>query len=187
MQKSNLYRELHQDSDRYPGDSLRDEYINDISSLIRYSKSSSVLDYGCGKAGKHISGITSKQWNTKVHLYDPFVEQFSRLPTKPIDGVISTDVLEHVPEEEIDGVLRQVFGLANKFLFHSIAQYRAKTILSNGENAHCTVKPISWWERKLIPLNTQKLPMVIIYDGWWTYTRISYFMGDKNGIVVSKR
>ena len=37
----------------------------------------------------------------KIHLYDPGVEEYSIYPKNKHDGVICTDVLEHIPEDDI--------------------------------------------------------------------------------------
>ena len=35
---------------------------------------------------------------------------------------------------------------ANKFVYANIACHRAKATLPNGENAHCTARPVEWWK-----------------------------------------
>jgi hypothetical protein len=67
------------------------------------------------------------------------------LPGNSFDGVISTDVLEHCPEEDLPWIVQELFDLADKFVFASIAGYPARKHLPSGENAHCTVRPLSWW------------------------------------------
>ena len=39
-----------------------------------------------------------------------------------------------------------IFSRAERFVFLAICTRPAIAILPNGENAHCTVEPISWWE-----------------------------------------
>ena len=80
-----------------------------------------------------------------VACYDPSYAPFSLLPQGPFDGVICTDVLEHCPEEDLDWIVGELFGYANKFVFASIAGYPAMKTLPSGENAHCTVQPLAWW------------------------------------------
>jgi hypothetical protein len=67
------------------------------------------------------------------------------LPGNSFDGVISTDVLEHCPEDDLPWIVQELFDLADKFVFASIAGYPARKKLPDGENAHCTVRPLSWW------------------------------------------
>ena len=54
------------------------------------------------------------------------------------DGVISTDVLEHIPEEDIPWVLDDLFAQAKTFIYAVAACYPAKKIMPDGTNAHCT-------------------------------------------------
>jgi hypothetical protein len=77
------------------------------------------------------------------------VEQFAARPDSRFDGVISTDVLEHIPEEDIDWVLAECFGFARRFLYMNIASYLAVKILPNGWNAHVTVRPPGWWRERI--------------------------------------
>tara|TARA_Y100000782_G_C9986464_1_gene182499 strand:- start:179 stop:532 length:354 start_codon:yes stop_codon:yes gene_type:complete len=78
-------------------------------------------------------------------LYDPAITQFNKLPDGPFDGVISLDVLEHIPEKEIPQTLIDIFDRAKKFVFLGIDTSPAQAVLSNGENAHCTLKSLRWW------------------------------------------
>ena len=63
--------------------------------------------------------------------------------------MVSTDVLEHIPAEDIPWVLGELFSFADKFVFVTIAGYPAQKIMPNGENAHCTIAPMGWWQEQL--------------------------------------
>lgn len=160
-----LYRRLHADGERhrglrpeqtYPGISLL-PHLHRIKQLIEQTGARSVLDYGCGKALQYdavdlevpgIGAIDSivDYWGVdEVRCYDPCVPRFDRLSDEPADGVIATDVLEHCPEEDIPWIVSEMFAHARLFVFASIACYPAKTTLPNGENAHCTIRPVQWW------------------------------------------
>jgi hypothetical protein len=79
------------------------------------------------------------------------VDKYKQLPEGNFDGVYSTDVLEHIPEEELDRVLTEIFSKADKFVYLGICTVPSQHILSNGENAHDTVQPFDWWVHKIIP------------------------------------
>jgi hypothetical protein len=71
------------------------------------------------------------------------------LPNGKFDGVICTDVLEHIPEPEIDWNLWRLFAYANKFLLLTVCCRAAKKTLPSGENCHITVQPMEWWLAKV--------------------------------------
>jgi len=139
------YRQLHRHG-MFKGFSL-EKHINKITELLKEHGCKSVLDYGCGKAILHIRGIT-KEWGN-VSLYDPAVDEFEKLPEGKFDAVICTDVLEHVPEQELDQTLQIIFSKATKLVCLNISTKEAKKFLPNGINAHVTVRPSEWWLGKL--------------------------------------
>lgn len=146
---------MHEDPDRYPGNSLQ-IHVRTIHNLITETSSRSLLDYGCGKGYQYTKEMMHVHHFCGImpSLYDPAVETHNVLPEGKFDGVISTDVMEHIPEHELDDVLKQIYNKANKFVYLGICTVPAKAILPNGENAHCTVKPIEWWINKIEPLAT---------------------------------
>lgn len=152
LELSNVYLNYHADrQDRFVGASLR-PHLGTIRTLIASTGSSSILDYGSGKGLLYKEplpgGLTVRQfWNVEnIQCFDPGVPEFSRMPDEAFDGVISTDVLEHCPEEDIPWIVGEMFAHARKFIFANIANYPAKKTLPNGENAHCTQWPAERWK-----------------------------------------
>ena len=82
-----------------------------IKEIINSSNSKTIIDYGCGKAFLYNNKITisnqtfiniQEYWGIEdVLLYDPAVEKYSLEPIEKVDGVISTDVIEHIPLEDV--------------------------------------------------------------------------------------
>ena len=144
----------------FPGKSLL-EHVPLIKEMVKKSGSHTLIDYGCGKAalyyskdfnlnnGEIVDSIKSYWGVSEVKLYDPGVEEFSSFPNKKYDGLISTDVLEHIPEDDIDWILNECFSLAEKFIYMNIASYPALKKLPNGWNAHVTIKSPEWWRDKI--------------------------------------
>jgi hypothetical protein len=149
-----LYRNYHEEKqDRYLGHSLRG-HITTIKNLVSKTGARSILDYGSGKGllykqnepGVPGGSIKSFWGVDEISCYDPGVAEYSTIPDRQFDGVISTDVLEHVPEGDAPWIVGEMFTHAGRFVYANIANYPALKTLANGENAHCTQKPASWWK-----------------------------------------
>jgi len=162
-----LYRTMHEEGERFlgvppektfSGESLAPQCVH-IKRLIERTGAQTVLDYGSGKGwqyeSRRFSDGNGKQWPSvmdywnvdEVVCYDPCYAPLSRLPEGKFDGVICTDVLEHCPEEDMPWIVEEIFGYAMRFVFANVACYPARKRLPNGENAHCTIKPVEWWAR----------------------------------------
>ena len=59
--------------------------------------------------------------------------------------VLCFDVLEHVFINDVPWVINDLFKYATKCIVINVACYNAAALLPNGENAHITVRPPSWW------------------------------------------
>lgn len=136
------YRRMHA-AKKFSGACL-EKHLPEIKALIKEYDCNSVLDYGCGKASHH-----KKPLAHDVTLYDPYYEPHSKEPHGTFDMVICTDVLEHVPENEVGKVLANLINFTDKVLFLAISTVPAKKTFANGENVHLTVKPKEWWESML--------------------------------------
>lgn len=143
-----LYESMHEDG-AFQGIQVK-RFKDQIDKLIKSTKSKTLLDYGCGKATSYTRKQIHKDWGVEMPvLYDPYHAPYAERPKISFDGVICTDVLEHIPEPDVNDVLRDIFNYALEFVFLSISTKPAKKTLPNGENAHCTVNPREWWDEKL--------------------------------------
>jgi hypothetical protein len=163
-QLMHLYGETHlgiPPERTFPGASLPKEAPR-IKQLIKRTEARTILDYGAGKGqqywplriadddeGIDYPDIRSFWGVEEILCYDPAYPPFTQLPTGKFDGVICTDVLEHCPEEDIPWILDELFGFAEKFVYANVACFPARKRLPSGGNAHCTIKPIKWWEEQL--------------------------------------
>lgn len=159
------YRHLHEEGDPEAGIEARQMFDGRslvqqaglIYNLIQHFHANTLLDYGSGKGmqygptniqlpdGRQFSSIP-EFWGVTVFCYDPGHEPFSTPPTgRKYDAVISTDVLEHCPEEDLEWIVDEMFSAAGKFLYANAANYPARKHFANGENVHITLKPGEWW------------------------------------------
>jgi hypothetical protein len=165
-----FYQTLHREGDPAKGQSPQETFDGRslppqawrIKCLIDMHGARTLLDYGAGKGLPYRvspfilpDGTTAHDLKTywgisSVTLYDPGYAPHSALPTGKFDAVISTDMLEHCSEEDLHWILAEMFGFASKFLFANVASFPAKKTLPDGTNAHCTIKPVAWWQQLFI-------------------------------------
>lgn len=144
-----------------------DGHVPQIISLMS-EDADSILDYGAGQSNTaHL--LKLKTGIEDVVAYDPAVVGRSEKPRRSFDVVVCTDVMEHIPEDEILGVLLDIRRYANKEAIFAIALREAAQTLPNGENAHCTVKPAAWWEGQLLLAfeNVEPIPQKKYYWAWF--------------------
>jgi len=130
-------------------------WVFHINNIIKETKSASLIDFGCGKAMGYLNKITADDvlyqnvqefWKIDdVYLYDPGVKKYSEYPQKKADGIICTDVIEHIPPEDIYKFIEGLYKLANKFVFVVAATIPAEKTFKNGENVHLTIKSDDEW------------------------------------------
>jgi len=159
------YQEMHEKGaiaqnipaeETFDGRSLP-KHAGNIQQINNIMGSRTILDYGSGKGRQYepveIStpdgqkfGSIKELWGVDViTCYDPGHKPFSKLPTRTFEAVVTTDVLEHCPKEDIPWMIDEIFGFAEEFVYVNVACYPAGKTLPNGENAHCTVEPPDWW------------------------------------------
>lgn len=144
----NEYREMHEKG-FFCGYSLNG-HCGAIAELVDAYKPKNLLDYGCGKGMQYTEKNMHNNWGGIMPtLYDPAVPGIDKKPPFGFDGVICTDVAEHVPEGEVLEFLKDVFRYAKKFVFMTICTRPAKKTLPNGMNAHVTVKDEDWWLQRI--------------------------------------
>jgi len=133
------------------------KWILKIQEIIKTNNCNSLLDFGCGKAflyknkfkigDKEFSNL-SDFWNLKnIYLYDPGLEEYSDYPKGKYDGIICTDVVEHIPEDDVLNFIDELFKLSNKFIFVVIATMPASKYFDDGKNIHLSLKDQEEWKK----------------------------------------
>ena len=150
------YKIMHNYSDRmFNGRSLL-KFVDIIKAYLEKNKCQSVLDYGSGKGAlytedfhtitKEINKPLPEYWDLDLcAMYDPAYEEHSTLPDRKFDAVISTDVLEHIPEADLGWVLREMYSKAEKMVFLNVACFPALKKLKDGSNAHVSIFSTEDW------------------------------------------
>jgi len=163
MSLTDQYKQLHKDKNLFAGTTIG-LHKQSIRQGLELSQSKTILDYGCGKGDQYFKENTHTEYFFGImpSLYDPGVDKFSILPPQQFDAVISTDVLEHIEEQDLDNVLREIFSKSTKFVYLGICNSPAIAILPDGRNAHVTQKSFDWWLDKIIK-HSSVLTMVYVY------------------------
>ncbi|MBX3603205.1 MAG: methyltransferase domain-containing protein [Rubrivivax sp.] len=125
-------------------------YRDQISKLVRTYGAKSLLDFGCGageawKQPHRLHAELGLRW-FDVTLYDPAFKQHEEKPHGAFDGVLCSDVLEHIPEDELDATVRQLFAHARRFVWASVCCRPAAKTFPDGTNLHVTLQPMPWWQ-----------------------------------------
>lgn len=142
-------------------------HVDKIAPLVKKHAARTMLDYGCGKGYQYLGRRIHEQWGGILPTcYDPGVRQLNAKPEGTFDGVMCCDVLEHIEERDVDGILADIFGYADKFVFLSIACVPAKVraLLPDGRNVHVTVKPPEWWLEKIAKANKKNVDVGTSFD-----------------------
>ncbi len=117
-----------------------------IQAMIAELRPETILNYGCGQSliHEHLNLL-----DAKFFRYDPGIEEISTVPVRQADFIINTDVLEHIPENDLDDILSDIRSISDKVFFNIATRLAKNVTLSNGQNPHCTIKTASEWESVL--------------------------------------
>ena len=147
-------------------------WILEIKEIVKINKCDSLLDFGCGKGFlyKNKFKINDQEYRNlldcwkldDVYLYDPAVKEFSVYPVRKFDGLICTDVIEHIPENDILQFIDNLFKLSNKFIFVVIATIPATKFFDDGNNIHLCLKTKQEWEKIFLEFKA-KYPQINQY------------------------
>lgn len=165
--KVGLYRELHA-SQKYGTGSMSEGFKKKLlATLPPIKDGENVIDFGCGQ-----SQDAKKLWpQAKVTRYDPAISGIDKMPKTEHCAGLCFEVMEHIPEDEVIGILSQMKSLARIWAI-TVHTGPAAQKLATGENAHCTQRPVEWWMQKFrevfvgkelqcSPINDQRFLLII--------------------------
>jgi ubiquinone/menaquinone biosynthesis C-methylase UbiE len=143
--------------------------ITIVDNLIKNYKFKTVLDAGCG-SGDVVRYLMSKGYDARgIELSTTVLKKYSKdlldkkivfqgsltnmpFKDKTFDVIFSSEVLEHIPEEEIQNVIEEFYRVSKKYLFLTISLRPS----SNFNKYHITLKERVWWENKFIEAGFEK-------------------------------
>ena len=137
------YRRIHA-SAAYGTTSVKN--LRFIRPEIQLLKPSLVLDYGCGQS--KLIDMLELGYPATLVRYDPAIPAIAQKPSDTFDLLINVDVLEHIEDSDLDAVIAEMRSLCRDALI-IIDTKPAKKLLSDGRNAHVTIRSHDWWRERL--------------------------------------
>ena len=109
----------------------------------------SLVDYGCG-SGKAIDYFRNRGLNVSgidlIPLRDDVIEAcLWDLPEIKSDWAFCVDVMEHIPPEKVDDVLKSIQERTYNGAMFVIALGKDAMGKEIGEILHLTCRPVDWW------------------------------------------
>lgn len=150
------YREMAAGGLQFHGLSIL-QHKDEIRKLVKRHGVQTILDFGSGRGDAYKSPHKlHHEWGLKrsqVTLYDPAFPNIDKMPAKVYDAVVCSDVLEHVPEDEVSIFLTNLVTRARKFVWASVCCRAArKSFPGTDINLHVTVQPFEWWQAQTMHL-----------------------------------
>jgi hypothetical protein len=118
------------------------KHADTVLKLCERLKTTSVLDYGCGK------GYLAQALPFPIWEYDPAIPGKQDSP-RAADLVVCTDVLEHVEPDRLAFVLADLKRCTRKVGYFVIHTGPASKTLPDGRNTHLIQRGRAWWEKRL--------------------------------------
>lgn len=138
------YRQIHS-SRQYGDTSIKN--LRYVRPQVVFLAPESIIDFGCGRS--QLVDVIGDACDAKTFRYDPAIPDYSEKPKGgPFDLLINVDVLEHIPEDELDAIVGEMASLCKNAII-VIDTRPAEAVLPNGENAHCTLKTHECWQNYL--------------------------------------
>lgn len=121
--------------------------------LIAYPDAGDALDLGCGNGyavrqmrerGLPWFGIEHSRTAFERDLREPwfFHGETTQFAAGQFDLAYSTEVLEHIPEDQAPAVVADLCRVTRRYMFLTISLRPS----SDNNRYHCTLKPRAWWE-----------------------------------------
>lgn len=148
------YQRAHIENPKWFSGQIDPEGAEHVAELVRLTGARRLLDYGSGKGYQYLRDRVHERWGGILpHCYDPGVIQLAERPVGQFDGVICTDVAEHIAKLDLPLFFQDLFSMVRSdrsaFVYFNIFCNPAGKSFPSGLNMHLTVKPPEWWRQQL--------------------------------------
>lgn len=126
------------------------QHVDEVGKAVARHRAKTLLDYGSGAGDAYRDPHrVHEKWGLNkvfIRLYDPAFKRLKApLGDTTYDGVICSDVLEHIPECDVPKVTATLFKHAKHFVWASICCRPANKTFPDGTNLHITLHDMAWW------------------------------------------
>ena len=91
---------------------------------------------------------------------------WDKLDLPKAENGFCTDVMEHIPPEHVDDVIKNILNMTDKAFFHiCLREDHFGEVLD--EHLHLTVKPYTWWHEKMKQYGRVLDARDLINNGWF--------------------
>jgi trans-aconitate methyltransferase len=156
-----------------------------VDPFIKQYNPENLIDFGCGK-GALIHTIKQHYPTIDVFGYDPGNPEFSTMPTRTFDAIISTDAIEHIEPEHLASSLNAMSDKMQRCGFFRIACHPAKKLLPDGRNCHLIVQEPTWWREQIL----EHMSVDIVWERIVPFDRRDknpLLYGSKYDLIMIKR
>lgn len=133
--------------------------LPEIQESLQMPEGSSIIDFGCGtgRAAQALYNQGYKVTGTDIAhncldtgmSFEFLVHDLTQPLEQEWDFGICTDVMEHIPTDDVDTVLENISNTAPVTYFQ-IAMFRDSFGKHIGERLHMTVQQADWWKSALL-------------------------------------
>ena len=164
------YTKIHEQHPKFfAGMSLK-RYVNDLVKIVAEHKPWCLLDYGSGKGYQYLKARYHERWGGLLPIcFDIGVRQLSDRPLGKFDGIINTDMMEHIDEKDVPRILDDILSFSTgehavpdagmptlKVMVPSFVFFAISCVpddkpfrLSDGRGVHVTLKDPAWWRARI--------------------------------------
>lgn len=152
--------------DKYRQSSPAQRVINEFMAKMTPALDERIYDYGCGTGRASLmlrnKGYMVTMVDIAANCLDPEVKQnllpgfldfkeacLWEMELEPAPIFFSADVMEHIPPDKVDEVLKRIAKQCTSGGFFQIALFKEGLGELIGEELHLTVESADWWLSKL--------------------------------------
>ena len=120
------------------------DFQEHIEKLSTTTQSRTLLDYSFG-----LSHSLTRSYGPLVSHYNPAFTAPTPSACEAADGVVCTDTLDFLPDEDVPWMLEELFRYAHRFVSVSVSVVPYEHRLPNGTRLQGRVRPLPWWRTHL--------------------------------------